>query len=246
MMLRFLLLSIMSLYALASTAQDTLTYPDTSHFHLLYGIIKKNEPENTPGKARWAHRTILYDALKIDGSTPDSIVAGRMQLAWQQVANVRVSESDEPPLRFRDLLRVALQEGYGVLLLDAVVWKIDLNDMNRDLRKTLIDQLELQYRENSDEGRAEWLREYKQLLLAGGAKYFIELDYRMGRLSTKYERVRPPLYGMVAVRRNGKWGWLDEHNNPVVPLRYKAVRYTNGKVFEVSNDGTHFTMLSVK
>jgi hypothetical protein len=245
-MLRFLLLLLMLLCSFGLFAQDTLTNPDTSQFHLLYGIVKARKPESTPGKARWPHRTILYNALHIQGTLPDSVVAERMQLAWQQLANVRVSKGDEPPVLFRELLRVALQEGYGALLLDAVVWKVDLNDMNMDMHQTLLNQLELQFRENGNGGRAEWLREYKQLLISGGAKYFSELNFRMQRLATKYEKVRPPVYGVIAVRKNGKWGWLDEHDQPVIPLRYKAVRYTNGKLFEVSNDGTHFSVLKVK
>lgn len=245
-MLRFLLLSLMLLCSFGLYAQDTLTSPDTSHFHLLYGIVKKKKPESTPGKARWAHRTILYNALHIDGTLPDSLVAERMQVAWQQLANVRVSEVDEPPVLFHELLRVALREGYGVLLLDAVVWKVDLNDMNMEKRETLLNQLELQYRENGYEGRAEWLREYKQLLISGGAEYFSALNFRMQRLAARYEKVRPPIHGVVAVRKNGKWGWLDEHDHPVIPLQYKAVRYTNGKLFEVSNDGTHFSVLRIK
>ncbi|NCI48281.1 hypothetical protein [Sediminibacterium soli] len=215
---------------------------DTASLHLLYGIISHKNPPLT-GEARWPHRDMLYKALGLNQSMGDSAIAGAMQIGWQQLAAVRISDKNEPTVYFRDLLRIALHERFGPLLLDAVRWGVDLNTMDMVEHKTLLDWLEYEYRENADTRHAEWLREYKQILQGGGAVYFTELDFHMKRLAKKNEKIRPPVFGLYAVRRKGRWGWVNKYNTPVIPLKYAAVRYTNGKFFEVSSSGNVFTWI---
>jgi hypothetical protein len=235
--LLFLFFLILGCRALAA---DTI---DTSSIKKLYGILLHRQAAPAAGESRWPHRAILYNALHIDPTMSDSVIAARMQLGWQQLADVRASEATEPPVYFYQLLTVALHEHYGAFLLDASRWKVDLNYMDRNTRQTLLDYLEEEYRNNASTTHAEWLREYKQVLVAAGAKYFFELDFSMRRLAARYNKVRPPLYGLYPVQQKGRWGWVDAKGKMVVPLRYKAVRHFTAQLFEVS-EGKDFYFIN--
>jgi hypothetical protein len=141
------------------------------------------------------------------------------------------------------VLRLAIHNGYGALLLDAVRWKVDVNGFDPVTHSSLMDYLEDEYRNGFEEHRLDWLREYKQILQSGGATYFVETNFRMRNLAKKYDRIRPPVDGLYPVQSKGKWGWVNADNKVVVPLKYKAVRYFTGELFEVSDDGIHFNLI---
>jgi hypothetical protein len=54
------------------------------------------------------------------------------------------------------------------------------------------------------------------------------------------------VYGLFAVQKKGKWGWIDRHNKVVIPLRFAAVRYLTPELFEVSDDGKNFYFINRK
>lgn len=236
------LLTALLLSTAGMVPADTLSHPDTTRIHLLYGLIAGDHTNNAVEGFRFGHRKILYDALHLPPGAPDSVVSQRMKLGWQQLLAVRASEQQEPVVLFRNLLRESLRHKSGVLLLDAARWQVDLNEMDMVRKKTLMDDLEETYRNNTSTEHAEWLREYKKILQDAGAKYFAEMDYHMRRIARNYQRIRPPHFGFYAVQRNGKWGWVDAKGNTIVPLRYKAVRYNTDRMFEVSTDGVRFEL----
>jgi hypothetical protein len=219
---------------------------DTAALKKLYAVLLDRQPDESASGYRWPHRAILYKVLGIDRSAPDSVVALRMKLGWQQLADMRISEDNEPKLYFHDLLQASLHHRYGVLLLDAVRWGVDLNYMDHAEQKTLINHMEDEYRNNTSLEDAEWLREYKKILLAGDAKYFVELNFYMRQLARTYNRVRPPLYRLFPVEKNGKWGWVTQERKTIVPLRYKAIRRFTDQLFEVSDDGKNFYFIDRK
>jgi hypothetical protein len=243
-MVRLLLLLAFIPFRL-NAATDSLPVVDTSVLKDLYGIITRKISANDI-EARWAHRSILYKALGIDPvHANDSAAYIRMRFGWRQLQTVRISKENEPSVFFKDILRLSLHHAYGPLLLDAVRWKVDVNSFDPATYSSLMDYLEEEYRNNYEDKRLEWLREYKQVLQYGGAVYFAETNFRMQQLARKYDRIRPPVDGLYPVQRKGKWGWVDQNNKPVIPLQYKAVRYFTGELFEVSDDGTHFRIISL-
>lgn len=237
-----LILVFLPLYLNAAT--DTLRVVDTTTLQDLYTAISQKQPvENTDG-SRWAHRRILYKALGIDpASFNDSLTATRLRFGWQQLQGMRITRPSEPPVFFSQVLRLAIHHGYGALLLDAVRWKVDVNGFDPASHSSLMDYLEEEYRNGSDEKRLDWLREYKQILQSAGAVYFTETNFKMRNLAKKYDRIRPPVNGLYPVQHKGKWGWVNEKNQLVIPLKYKAVRYFTSELFEVSDDGIHFHLI---
>lgn len=225
-------------------AQDQ--QPDNSRIQELCRIVTEDKRAFAPDPdgQRWPHRTILYAAAGIRPGTPDSIVARHMRMLWQQVARMPISAPGEQTFYFHQLLKLALQHRYGPLLLDAARWKVPLDEMDFNERKTLMDVLEDEFRNNTSDADAEWLREYKKILSAAGAKYFIELNYPMEQLAKRYTRIRPPVFGYYAVMQNNKWGWVDANNKIIIPIRYKDIRYTDGELFEVSENGKTFRWVS--
>lgn len=236
-----LILACIPVYVRAAT--DTIPAADTSALQELYGVISQKRTGSTEG-FRWEHRRILYKAFGIvPGLNNDSAAAARLRFGWRQLQAVRISGTSEPPFYFSQVLRLALHHGYGPLLLDAARWKVDLSEFDPVSHTSLLDYLEEEYRNGSDEKRLEWLREYKQVLLAHGAAYFAETNFRMQSLAKRYDKIRPPIDGLYPVQKNGKWGWVDEHNRVVVPLKYRAVRNFTGDFFEVSDGGGRFRVI---
>lgn len=228
-------------------AADSLQLADTAAMKYLYSIISTKQPPISDDGFRWEHRRILYAALGLDAQQrDDSATFRRIRFGWRQLQAVRISQATEPPFYFRDILRLALHHRYGAVLLDAVRWGVDVNSFDPATHSSLMDYLEDEYRDGTDEQRLEWLREYKQVLKCGGATYFIETDFHMRQLAKKYTRIKPPVDGLFPVQRNGKWGWVNDHNVVVVPLKYKAVRNFTRQLFEVSGDGGRFYILGLR
>jgi hypothetical protein len=224
-------------------SSDTLGIADKTVLQELYGVVTRTKSADDK-VYRWAHRRILYQALGIDAANKnDSVFSSRIRLGWQQLQTLRISNDEEPPVYFKDVLRLALHHGYGALLLDAVRWKVDVNSFDTESHTTILNFLESEYRDGFDGNRLEWLREYKQVLLAGGAVYFSEIDFKMRNLAKKYERIRAPVDGLYPVQQKGKWGWVNSNNKIVIPIKYKAVRNFTGELFEVSDDGSVFYIL---
>jgi hypothetical protein len=237
-----LLLAFIPLHVMG--AGDTLHVADTSALQELYGIILQKKPTVNADGFRWEHRRILYQALGIQSAGDnDSVAAAHIRFGWQQLQKIRITKTSEPPFFFSQVLRLALHNGYGALLLDAVRWKVDVNGFDPVTHSSLMDYLEDEYRNGFDEHRLDWLREYKQILQAGGAVYFAETNFIMRNLAKKYDRIRPPVNGLYPVQHKGKWGWVNADNKIIVPLKYKAVRYFTGELFEVSTDGILFTVI---
>lgn len=228
-------------------ATDTTRLVDTTVLRELYGVILQKNPTSGTDSFRWEHRRILYQALGIPATAAnDAATAERLRFGWQQLQTVRVSQISEPAFYFSQVLRLALHHGYGPLLLDAVRWKVDVNSFDPVSHSSLLDYLEEEYRNNRNENRFSWLREYKQVLQAGGAVYFEETNFKMRNLAKKYDRIRPPVDGLYPVQAKGKWGWVDGKNQVVIPLKYKAVRYFTSELFEVSEDGKRFYVIRRK
>ncbi|MDP3129309.1 MAG: WG repeat-containing protein [Sediminibacterium sp.] len=226
-------------------ATDTIRVVDTTALRQLYGVILQKKPTSDTGSFRWEHRRIIYKALGIDAADVNDVAtAERLRLGWQQLQTVRISQASEPVFYFSQVLRLALHHGYGPLLLDAVRWKVDVNSFDPVSHSSLLDYLEEEYRNNTEENRFGWLREYKQVLQAGGAVYFEETNFKMRNLAKKYDRIRPPVDGLYPVMIKSKWGWVNANNKVVVPLKYKAVRNFTGELFEVSDDGIHFRVIN--
>lgn len=237
-----LILAFLPVYLNAAT--DTLRVVDTAALQELYTVISQKQPAENSDGSRWPHRRILYKALGIDPARfNDSLTATRLRFGWQQLQRMRISRPSEEPVYFSQALRLALHYGYGPLLLDAVRWKVDVNGFDPASHSSLMNYLEEEYRNGFDEKRLDWLREYKQILQSAGAVYFVETNFRMRNLAKKYDRIRPPVDGLYPVQSKGKWGWVNEKGQPVIPLQYKAVRYFTGELFEVSDDGIHFHMV---
>ena len=167
----------------------------------------------------------------------------RLRFGWQQLQSVRISKATEPVFYFNQVLRLALHHGYGPLLLDAVRWKVDVNSFDPLSKSSLLNYLEEEYRNNTDEKKVDWLREYKKILESGGTVYFEETNFKMRNLAKKYDRIRPPVDGLYPVQQKGKWGWVNANDQVIIPLQYKAVRYFTGELFEVSEDGIHFRVI---
>ncbi|MES2371900.1 MAG: WG repeat-containing protein [Bacteroidota bacterium] len=237
-----LILAFLPLYLNAAT--DTLRVVDTAALQELYTVISQKQPAGNAEGSHWAHRRIIYKALGIDpAKISDPLTASRLRFGWQQLQGMRISRASEPPVFFSEILRLALHHRYGPLLLDAVRWKVDVNSFDPASHSSLLNYLEDEYRDGYDEKRLDWLREYKQVLLSGGATYFVETNFKMRNLAKKYDRIRPPVDGYYPVQRNGKWGWVNEKNQLMIPLTYKAVRYFTSELFEVSDDGIHFRVI---
>lgn len=225
-------------------ATDTLRVVDTMALQNLYEAVSQKKQAGNADGFRWEHRRILYQALGIDlAHSNDSATMTRLRFGWQQLQNVRISKPSEPPFYFSQVLRLALHHGHGALLLDAVRWKVDVNSFDPSSHSALLDYLEEEYRNNTDEKRFEWLREYKQILQSGGAVYFVETNFKMQNLAKKYNRIRPPVDGLYPVQRNGKWGWVNAKDQVVIPLKYLAVRHFTSELFEVSDDGKRFYVI---
>jgi hypothetical protein len=238
------LLIILAFIPVGLRASDPLQVKDTSAMKYLYSVIATKKPALSDNAFRWEHRRILYAALGLDPrQSDDSATFRRIRFGWRQLQAVRISQSTEPPFYFRDILRLALHHRYGAVLLDAVRWGVDVNSFDPSTHSSLMDYLEDEYRNGTDEQRIEWLREYKKILQGGGAAYFTETNFHMRQLAKNYDRIRPPVDGLFPVQRNGKWGWVNDHNVVVVPLKYKAVRNFTRQVFEVSKDGKRFYIL---
>ena len=245
--------------ATAITAQASTDLPcGPNHLAQLYRILLEKRRDSSITGYNWMHRAVLYEAACItkEQAKDTALVARKMRLAWQQLSAQRISSASEPAYYFYELIGLALHTGYGPLLLDAVRWGIDLNHIDTTThqtvlnqtgtRQTLLNQLEAEYRNSTTTQRADWIREYKQLLLAGGAKYFAEVDFIMHRISKLYAGIRPPVYGLFPVQQKGKWGWVDQHNKTIIPLRYAAVRVFTAEVFEVSDDGKQYYFINRK
>jgi hypothetical protein len=237
-----LILAFIPLYLKGAT--DTLRVVDTSALKELYGVISQKKQATGADGVRWEHRRILYKALGIDPArATDSATVSRLRFGWQQLQDVRISKPTEPVYYFGQVLRLALHHGYGALLLDAVRWKVDVNNFDPSSHSSLLDYLEEEYRNGADEKRLDWLREYKRVLQIGGAVYYVETNFLMRTLAKKYNRIRPPVDGLYPVQRNGKWGWVNATNQVVIPLKYQAVRHFTGELFEVSDDGKDFYII---
>jgi hypothetical protein len=237
-----LILAFIPLYV--SGAADTLRVVDTMALQNLYAVISQKKQAADADGVRWEHRRILYKALGIDPARAnDSATAVRLRFGWQQLQAVRISKASEPVFYFGQSLRLALHHGYGALLLDAVRWKVDVNSFDPSTHSSLLDYLEEEYRNSAEEKRLDWLREYKRVLQIGGAVYFVETNFLMRGLAKKYNRIRPPVDGLFPVQRNGKWGWVNAKDQPVIPLKYQAVRYFTNELFEVSDDGKSFYVI---
>lgn len=190
---------------------------------------------------RWQHRAILYKAAGVDlKRDTGALLSQRMQLFWQQHRSDTVTQKWEEPMLLHQLLRQTIKLEKGVLLLDAIRWGIDINQVDTATRQTLMDFIDEEYRNYIKEPSPIWLREYKQILAASGGKYFIEVDYRMRQLAKKYEKIRPACYGLFPVCKKGKWGWVNEKNEIIIPLQYKSVRLFTERLFEVSDDGNKY------
>jgi hypothetical protein len=237
-----LILVFLPLYLNAAT--DTLRVVDTAALQELYTVISQKQPAENSDGSRWPHRRILYKALGIDPARfNDPVTASRLRFGWQQLQGMRISKPSEKPVFFNQVLRLALHHGYGPLLLDAVRWKVDVNNFDPASHSSLMDYLEEEYRNGANEKRLDWLREYKKILESGGAVYFEETNFSMRNLAKKYNRIRPPVDGLYPVQAKGKWGWVNGKNQLVIPLKYAAVRYFTSELFEVSDDGTHFRVI---
>jgi hypothetical protein len=223
-------------------ASDTLPCAGSGDLDKLYNVLLEKQRAEAQTGDIWMHRSILYNAACIDPKkkTEPGYVAARMQLAWQRLADKPISRRGEPALVFNQLLRHAVHATYGPLLLDAVRWKMDLNTIDKNTGQTLLDYIDDEYRENMNVRRAAQLDEYKQVLIKAGARYRSEIDFIMRNVAKHYERIRPLTNGYFAVQRKGKWGWVNEKNKVIVPIKYKSVRYNTTALFEVSDNGTDF------
>jgi hypothetical protein len=220
------------------------THSETDSIKYLAYAVAANEYDR---EYRWMHRAILYKAAGVDlRRDTGKLLSQRMQLFWQQHSRDTVSQAWEEPVLLHQLLRHAIANENGVLLLDAIRWGIDINRVDTATRQTLLNFLEEEYRNYRKQGEPSWLREYKQILVMAGGKYFAEVDYRMRLLAKKYERIRPAVNGLFAVRKKGRWGWVNENNQVIIPLQYRSVRYSTDNLFEVSDDGEHYYFVDRK
>lgn len=239
------ILVFLPLFLKAST--DTLPAIDTAALQELYGIISHRQAAISSDGWHWAHRRVIYKSLGIDSSRiNDSLTGTRLRFGWQQLQHFRISKNSEPPYYFNDVLRLAIHHGYGPLLLDAVRWKVDINSFDPVMHNSLLDYLEEEYQNGDGEKRLNWLREYKKILESAGAVYFGQTDFYIRNLSKKYDRIRPPVDGLYPVQKKNRWGWVTQKNQPVIPFRYKAVRFFTGEWFEVSDDGIHYYIINRK
>lgn len=193
---------------------------------------------------RFADYRIVHEAACAGKGVDTSRARQRIALMWQQQRNAPVSPDSS--LRLRDVVRYAIRQRYQPLMLAAAQsWGLDLNDLD-ETGQTLLQFLDEEIGREPDSSRVRMLQEYRDLYTAAGAQHPQHLSFMVRVLSKRFDAVRRYAYGLYAVEKKGKWGWVNHKGEVVIPLQYKAVRHYLPDLFEVSTDGVHYYFVDRK
>lgn len=193
---------------------------------------------------RFADYRIVHEAACAGKGVDKDRARQRIALMWQQQRNAPVAPDSS--LRLRDVLRYAIRQRYQPLMLAAAQsWGLDLNEMD-EYGQTLLQFLDEEIEREPDSSRVRMLQEYRDIYTTAGAVDRQHLSFMVGVLSKRFDAVRRYAYGLYAVAKKGKWGWVNHKGEVVIPLQYKAVRHYLPDLFEVSTDGVHYYYVNRK
>lgn len=207
------------------------------------GLIRLKEAldsnyHDSPGIGGFQFRRIILEAACAANEKDKEAVRRKVGFMWQRFLHEPVCA--DSTMRLIDLLPYAFSKGYQRLMLPvAKEWELDLNYIDATNR-TVLDHLDDAIAATQKASTANMLKEYRDIYIKYGARRRADLSFYIKNLMTRFDSVKNYAYGMFPVRKNGKWGWVNEKGEVVIPLQYIAVRYFVKDRFEVSDDGVKF------
>jgi hypothetical protein len=196
------------------------------------------------GVAGFRFRRIIQEAACAGNEKNKEADRRKIAFMWQRFLNEPVCADSS--MRLADLLPYAFSIGYQRLMLPvAKEWELDLNFIDKTNR-TILDHLDAAIAAAQNASRANMLKEYRDIYIGAGARRRADLLPIVKDLMSHFDAVKQYAYGLVPVRKNGRWGWVNEKGVVVIPLQYVAVRYFVKDLFEVSDDGVNFYYVDLR
>ncbi|MBO9202516.1 MULTISPECIES: WG repeat-containing protein [Niastella] len=193
---------------------------------------------DSPGNAGFRFRRIILEAACAANEKDREVVRRKIGFIWHRFLNEPVCTDSSR--RLADLLPYAFSIGYQRLMLPvAKEWELDLNFFD-GTNRTVLDLLDDAIANTKNASRARMLKEYREIYIGSGARRRADLSFFVKNLMTRFDEVKQFAYGLFPVRKNGKWGWVNEKGDVVIPMQYVAIRYFVKDLFEVSDDGVNF------
>lgn len=193
---------------------------------------------DSPGIAGFRFHRIILEAASATNEKDKEAVRRKVGFMWQQFLHEPVCADSS--MRLIDLLPYAFSKGYQRLMLPvAREWELDLNYYDATNR-TVLDHLDDAIAATQKASTANMLKEYREIYIKYGARRRADLSFYIKNLMSRFDAVKGYAYGMFPVQKNGRWGWINEKGEVVIPLQYVAIRCFVKDRFEVSDDGMEF------
>jgi hypothetical protein len=192
----------------------------------------------SPGIAGFRFRRIILEAACATNEKDKEANRRKIGFMWQRFLNEPVCTDSS--MRLVNLLPYAFYIGYQRLMLPvAREWDLDLNFID-ETNRTVLDHLDEAIAATQKASTANMLKEYREIYIKSGARRRSDLSFFIKNLMSRFDAVKQYAYGLFPVRKNGRWGWVNEKGVVVIPLQYVAIRYFVKDLFEVSDDGVNF------
>lgn len=225
-----------------------LVFP-ADRFRSLCGFIDSHVTEPPGSDDYYSYQAKAYEVGKVTSRDGEATIRKKVQHLF--VINQAIMDCDDLGFSVSNgsMLKLAVSRKFDDFIEEAVnIWQVPLNRIDASDERTVLDYIDAELANARGTPLENKLRSYRQTFRAAGARTARELavtpdtfvdpyDREIAPLKSAWEKVCYLSENRQAVKRGGRWGYLDENGRMAVEPRFQsAFSFSEGRA-PVALDG---------